>query len=490
MKSYTTILKKFALLCVVFGCSMNVGNALDISVDLGSFFNGEKSYGEVYLRISGNSLKMRSSKKSDRQQASVEVTILVNQGEQIITYDKFTLRTSFRDEITDLIDIKRFALEKGSYSIRVQAVDSNDPDNTIDLEKFLTIDDYTSEVSMSDVILFSSVKEAKKELPSTKNGLIMEPLSFMNATEDVDQLYIYTETYRAASIDALTFIKYSIISGFEQYNGTDEVMKKVKKVDGKSLEPHLLTLPVDELLSGKYHVKVELINKEKNVLAFRTADFVKQNKTYDFKHYKEYDKEDTKTFVGVMDEDSLNYVLRATTPLILEPKKSMVDYIIDKGTVNSKKKFLYDLWKEKTPVNTPENFSKYMEVADNVEKEFNSNVGLGFETDRGYTYLKYGKPNNIISIDTEVDAFPYEIWYYSFVPFTNQTNVRFLFYNRSLVHNDYSLLHSTCRGERQSPNWEVQLYAKGLEVPDQNPIDATSVQDSWNRNAKRYFNDF
>jgi hypothetical protein len=65
--------------------------------------------------------------------------------------------------------------------------------------------------------------------------------------------------------------------------------------------------------------------------------------------------------------------------------------------------------------------------------------------------------------------------------------VKFLFYNPSLGHNDYKLLHSTCRGELNNPAWEVELYSKSPNERIGNTIDARNVQDNFNRNARRYF---
>jgi len=100
------------------------------------------------------------------------------------------------------------------------------------------------------------------------------------------------------------------------------------------------------------------------------------------------------------------------------------------------------------------------------------------------------KPTNVVSIDTEPDAVPYEIWYYNNMPQTQQTNVRFLFYNPSLSHNDFKLLHSTCIGERVNSAWETVLYKSVPLERLGNSTDATQVKDNWNRNARRYFNEY
>ena len=131
-----------------------------------------------------------------------------------------------------------------------------------------------------------------------------------------------------------------------------------------------------------------------------------------------------------------------------------------------------------------------MEVARAVDKEFYSSVGYGFETHRGYMFLKHGKPSSVLSIDNEPDAPPYEIWYYNKIMTTNQTNVRFIFYNQSLAHNDFWLLHSTCYGERNNPAWEHQLYSSVSTEKTANDLHGEEVKRGWNRQARMYFNQF
>ena len=131
-----------------------------------------------------------------------------------------------------------------------------------------------------------------------------------------------------------------------------------------------------------------------------------------------------------------------------------------------------------------------MDVAKAVDKTYYSTVGYGFQTDRGYIFLKYGKPTNVLTVDDELDAPPYEIWFYNNLPVTSQTNVRFLFYNPSLAHNDFQLLHSTCLGEKSNLRWEVELYKSVPKEKEGNSTDATTVGPNWNRNARKYFEEF
>lgn len=132
-----------------------------------------------------------------------------------------------------------------------------------------------------------------------------------------------------------------------------------------------------------------------------------------------------------------------------------------------------------------EAFQQYMQVAHVVDMNYRSGFGYGFETDRGHIFLKYGRPDDIIEVEDEPTAPPYEIWFYNSFPATHQANVRFLFYNPSLTKNGYQLLHSTAIGEVKNARWEIELYRDATqETPG---VNAREMGDNVYRNARRYF---
>lgn len=131
-----------------------------------------------------------------------------------------------------------------------------------------------------------------------------------------------------------------------------------------------------------------------------------------------------------------------------------------------------------------------MEVAKAVDKMYDGGFGYGFESDRGFIYMKYGRPDDMVMVDNDPSAPPYEIWIYNDFPKTKQTNVKFLFYEPNLG-TDYELLHSNARGEINNPQWQIELYKNAPnEIQGSNYIDATQMQGNFNRRASQYFNDF
>src|SRR5690606_17534227 len=147
-------------------------------------------------------------------------------------------------------------------------------------------------------------------------------------------------------------------------------------------------------------------------------------------------------------------------------------------------------WNRVAPHDPPGTYEKYMNVVRAVDRQFYSGFRRGFETDRGYIFLKYGKPDDLVTVEDEVDAPPYEIWTYYSLPNSRQSNVKFLFYNPDLTQNGFVLLHSTARGERQNPRWESVLYGSTAGQGSGNTlIDGGGIPDGINRNARRLFND-
>jgi len=317
----------------------------------------------------------------------------------------------------------------------------------------------------------------------------MEPLSYGFLHDTVAQMPIYIESYNAP---AGAYIRYSL---FEMYTDTDRpFIAKYKKLSEDPVQALLLYLPLDEVISGNYEARVELYDANKQLLSTSSTTVSRSNKAYDKQYWESYNESVlSPSFVDSVETEDLRYDLLSLIPVAKEPLLSMLGTVIDLRNEAAQRQFLFRYWKEHSPQYPDVAYRSYRKVADLVHEMYDNNVGFGFQTDRGHLFLKYGKPNKIISIDTEPDAPPYEIWYYSKIEggTSRQTDVRFIFYNPSLAANDYQLLHSTCIGERNNPAWEVELYRDAApESQIGGTIEATEVEDGWNRRAKEYFNDF
>jgi GWxTD domain-containing protein len=146
-------------------------------------------------------------------------------------------------------------------------------------------------------------------------------------------------------------------------------------------------------------------------------------------------------------------------------------------------RFFYSFWANRGP--DPEQaWLAYEEQVIKVNRLFSCRSRKGYETDRGYVYLKYGAPNTMMDKFNEMGTVPYSIWHYYRAG--KYTNRRFVFYQPDLVTNCFELLHSEVPGEVQNPQWNQLLHQRTTPVVGvQNVQPGTTESDR----VKEYFND-
>jgi GWxTD domain-containing protein len=461
-----------------------------LSLDVQSFvFYGEKPYVECYIRVDGASVGVNTH--AGASVAEVEFLLLLKKNDQVIHAEKFILKGKVDSIAGDFMDIRRFFAPEGNCSLYILATDKSDENNKSELEQLIQVSRSDTGVFLSDVMLLSVARQDSSDSPFTKNGIYMEPLQLGYAPESQEVLYFYAEVYSADSPNKEElYLQYSITETSAAQLSKKNILNKFKKLNQNPIEPVLLPFSVKEIMSGNYDLSVSIVNKKREVLHEKRVAFVRSNPTADLAFLENYNTDYTHSFVQNIPDEELEYILKAHVPIADQNQMATLDEIIKKGRPKSQKQYLFQYWK-RTAGEAPEAaYKQYMEVAKVVDKQFHSNVGYGFQTDRGYIFLKYGRPNNVLTIDNEPDAPPYEIWYYNYITTTRQTNVRFLFWNPSLVHNDFRLLHSNCWSERNNPQWEVELYRSVPMERIGNATDARQVGENWNRHARRYFNDY
>ena len=460
--------------------------ALELSLDVCAYkgVEGDQSYLESYVRVLAPTVSFVDI-DGGMMQAAVNITVTIEQGDQIVAYDKFVLNSPKVSSETDFIDIRRFGLSPATYAVHVIAVDVADMTNKIELKQYIEVPSY-DETAVSDIMLLSKVVASDEAGPMVKHGMHMEPITFSYVAEQTANLPFFVELY---DLPSGVYLKYSVSEGY--VDGGPELIVKYKKLEQTPVLPLVLALPVDKLRSGKYTLTLDIYNSDKELLATNKVNFLRNNPSYDKQYWSDYNESVDGSFVDSIADADLRYHLLGLLPVMQEPALTNLTIVLDMENVNAQRKFIFDYWKDKSPKYPHIAMAKYMKVVDLVHELYDNNVGFGFQTDRGHIFLKYGKPSEVVSVDNEPDAVPYEIWYYHTLSgVTRQTNTRFLFYNPSLAHNDYQLLHSTCIGERNNPAWEVELYRDAPESQIGSTIEATQVERGWNRRAREYFDDY
>lgn len=463
---------------------------LDASISFATFKAEDLQYVEVNIYVVGSTLTFLPV-DSIHQQAAVEVLILFKKGDQIVRFDKFQLNSPLVRFPKDFIDLKRYSLEGGAYQLEVTITDIHQPENMKTYAAGFVLDYSVEGVLQSDIQLLSSVEASAEEGVFVKNGYHMESLPFNFYGKNAEKLIFYNEIYQSDKAIGDDFMVSYLIDRISGNGDAESILVGHKRRSPAPVVVLLLNLDITTLESGNYRLTVEVRSRNKELLSRKEVPFQRSNP---FLNAGQEDLSGVSLkdeFVGRLSEEDLQYSLRAIAPVVPTDETEWLNGLIREGSPEARQLYLFSYWSKKNP-NRPEvPYQEYMEVAKALDDMYRSGFGYGFETDRGYIYLKYGRPDDMIREENDPSAPPYEIWSYNEFPATSQTNVKFLFYNPSLAPNDFQLLHSTARGELNNPRWEIELYRDAPnEIQGNDPFGGTEMQDNFGRQARRRLNDF
>jgi len=487
-------MKKLLLLVAFFLVSSNfiiasVENLnLDVSLTYATFTTLDQPYVEIYVHVLGASVQ-KISVNDSLFQSKVEVVTVFKQEGNIVKFDKYHLESPVSKDIVNFYDIKRYGLKNGTYDLEISVRDINNAANARVFKTPIKVDYEGTGLMQSDIELLSAFHQETSDNPAVKNGYYLEALPYNFCHKNLSSLTFYNEIYntdKAMGDDFL--VRYTINK--ERGNGESEVvMIGNKKRNPKPVNVILLSMDISKLQSGNYNLKVEIRNRAGELLNEKSISFQRSNPYLDLEIAKNAPLSDE--FVANLNIEELRYSLKAIAPIVGDRDSELINILIsNRDSLEAQRRYLFTFWVAYSPNEPKQAYERYMEVARAVDNLYKSGFGYGFESDRGNIFMKYGKPDDIVTVENDAAAPPYEMWLYNSFPKTKQTNVKFVFYNPSLATGDFRLLHSTALGELNNPQWERDLYRDmPNDIQGDDYISGTKMNDGINRNARRIFED-
>ena len=469
---------------LIVGCTMLIWNSLhgtpDVCMEVYRFNATTSAYIEVSIYVVGSSLQCVAG--NDIEYGVEYVVLVKDEADKVVAGNKYKLSRE-GCPARDIFDVKRFTLEEGKYTVEIEASDLRDTSSHVSVSQEVDVVFGQSNVSVSDIQLLATIKNQPEESsPLHKSGLYLEPLAFRLYYPALNQLSVYLETYHTDLVEGQAYLQYTIKPINGEIPPPIVTYKKVKK---EPVAANVLQLDISTLITGAYMLEASLFDGNKQLKETKQVAFTRLNPTGDSIFMETAALQLETSFVNTIPEDSLDYDLKAIAPIVSSLDVEVMNALLKKGSVKSKRYFLHKYWTTMAGKHAAVAFYGYMKVARTVDEMFRSGFGYGFETDRGHVFLKYGNPNDVITVEDEPSAPPYEIWFYNTFPATHQTNVRFLFYNPSLTKNGHELLHSTATGEVNNARWETELYRDATqETPG---VNERVMGDNVHRNARTYF---
>ena len=467
--------------------SANIDANIDADVDVITYYQDQNPFIEVNLHIIGTSL---TPKKLDNAlvESRANILITIEQNGEIVNFEKYGLISPAASVASDFIDLKRFPIIPGIYTVNIELKDQLNTENAMTIVKEISVKKWKDDIFCSKTDLLYEISPSDETNNSFfKYGYILLPAAYNFFHKKMDNLIVFKEYYSMGSIE-----ENSVAAKIMILNRDSEEIENIVKY--KKLQPSekvilLESFDIRELVSGNYEIIIQLINRENEILLTDNIFFQRSNPDYDAEQIVDNNFDISSSFIGKLSDEEVKYNLKGLNPTLPQSEVNIINILFQEENVEGQRFYLYNYWNAFNPVNPEESFNQFWKIIKAVDIKFYSTIGRGFETDRGYIFLRYGKPNSVITVENEPSAPPYEIWFYDKLDLTGETNMKFLFYNPSLGGGNFELLHSTSRYERQNRQWEVVLYSKAQKDIEGNAIDATTVVDNVNRRAREYFED-
>lgn len=446
---------------------------------------GTGTYIETYIAFAGNSFHYILTPDSNLQ-ASAEVTMLFKNVDEIKEFRKFKVVSPALDDTAtsfpSFIDIQRIAIPEGVYNFDLIIKDNYAPDS-IEMYKsseLLSVNIPNTELAFSGIELIERYEETKKENIFVKNGYECIPYVSDFFPEQVNYLRFYAELYNAAK-ELGPLEDFLFLFHIENSN-TSKPIKEFslfQKQKAQNVNVIFKEINITDLGTGNYYLVIEVRDRQNNILLSKKKFFQRMNELAKPKQVDITDVEIENTFVvNLNSRDTLAIYLSALRPICDMNEDRFIDNQLKSAHLKLMQQFFFNFWERRNERHPEMAWQEYRQKLNLVEAKYRTAQEHGYATTRGRIYLQYGPPNSVIEEKTESSAYPYEIWHYYKI--ADQTNKKFIFYNKSMMHNDYELLHSNMKGELSNADWERELYSRDGQWVESN-------LGKQNSKAKEYF---
>lgn len=456
-------MKRLLSLLIFFSVSTAI-YAIDISVVCAGFNSDKGNFFDVDVFVAGRTLK-QNQVDSINSVGAVKILVTFSSETMFNAIDSFLAKSKPSLDPSDIHTAKRIFLPEGFYNIVVTVVDANKTESKAVYKTSAYLDFSERKLRQSDFLLCGNINASNAENSALRfNESVYVPIVYGVVPYSSNKLIVFNEIYNTAKfIKSKINITYAIQSSTatQKNISVQEFIETPATKISKNVLFDLTKVP-----SGSYRLSCKVTDSVGTVFSERETYFTRENfeeaeTTIPTLTEKDIEKE----FVGPMTDKELTYNLKALQHTIGNDDAAQFQKTITVGTLSEKKLALYTYWLKKNAALPEQAFDEFTYNIKIVEKNFGTASKAGFETDRGKIILKYGKPNDVWTVDNEFNALPYEIWIYEKVMILDQKNVRFLFFNSENKKNTYTLLHSTSKYEVSDMAWRKKLYPiNALEI--------------------------
>lgn len=348
-----------------------------------------------------------------------------------------------------------FAAAPGLYRVHLRAV----PEGGTAIERVLSVRAFPAQPPMSDLVLGTGASRVVSDTEPIAPGefrraglaMLTAPVPRLSPTDA--ELSYYAEVYPWAGAAAAGELRADVL-GEGGRNVISAAPRAIQLDPRGGVTRGMIDLA--GLPEGSYRLRLRVRLGDSTLVAeapFRMGTLVA-----------------VAANTGATDADPFEGISEGRLDSLYAPLTYILDSRTEAGvfnrlTVDGKRRFLSDFWRRRDP--TPgaagnqamTDFYRLVSYANDAFRQGRGRAGtmLGWRTDRGRIYLRYGRPDEVLRRPVATPK-PYEVWKY-----TRDRPYWYVFVDRNGM-GDYSLIGTNDRREPGMPNWQTSLGESFDEV--------------------------
>jgi GWxTD domain-containing protein len=373
-----------------------------------------------------------------------------------------------------VLEQQRIVVPHGRLTIELYLSEEGHPEGNFYHRDTLTVLP-SAAPSYSTLQLLDTIIASPAQSIFLKNGYHQLPRSLNFYDEGQQRVHMYVELYRTSEVEPASFPLIQTIYLSKRKGERDLSNMSVTDTIRSGAPRHVFrhSFTTATLPSGNYYLNSSLRDIHGAELASGTTFFQTINKhpveekavantdtTLKIDQGKETYLDLSRTFVSKFTMPQLRAILKMLIPVCEPGEVSAIRNFLNKPDEVYMRYFIYNHFTSINKKDPEKAWYDFSNLVREVNKRFSSGGTMGYETDRGFIYLKYGEPAEEVRVPNEAGALPYEVWRYNVGRKIGGSGL-FLFYSPGYMSSDFRLLHSTVPGERQNPDWRAVLYSTG-----------------------------
>ncbi|GAB4375302.1 MAG: hypothetical protein Kow0075_01550 [Salibacteraceae bacterium] len=350
---------------------LHFSQAITVSFDHARFQTpAGETYIENYMLFDGSDIRFVPYEQGFRATAELTYVFKTDDG-TIVDFSKTLVHSPTVDDssmVADFIDLQRFNLAPGRYSLTIKLKDVNAPDDTITHRLSVTMPD---DMVFSDVFLVERTEPSRQQTRYSRMGLEMYPrVSHFYPPRD-SVLTFYAELYHTDKllgkgaqyllvIDILAIDNEQPIAPYHQF----------RRMNASPFETVFRSMNISELPTGTYTLRIEIRNRENKPVAHREVEF--KRFANDELASELPAKTLMNTFAGKLSHDSLKMVVYCMRPVASLPEEIFIDENLNTDNDTVLRKFFYGFWYDRNPVDPRTEWHRYHQRIVEVNNKFST----------------------------------------------------------------------------------------------------------------------